>query len=160
MLQKTNIRYFVSRVSIFLPRRHRAATFLTGKHYTRTRVQWWTALDVLANKLICLPMVSIASGKFSSCNGHFWQRANRSPKEALGQDLWSFCSGRYPRGYSSQGNNSHWTFDVIIRCFSHYAALAGLLEMDRAQYSAYKVGRTTKDPTEGWYSGEIWFFDN
>jgi 3'5'-cyclic nucleotide phosphodiesterase len=27
-------------------------------------------------------------------------------------------------------------------------------------YTAYKNGRMTKDPTEGWYEGELWFFDN
>jgi len=26
--------------------------------------------------------------------------------------------------------------------------------------AAYKAGRTDKDPTEGWYGGELWFFDN
>jgi hypothetical protein len=27
-------------------------------------------------------------------------------------------------------------------------------------YSAYRLGRSDKDPSEGWYKGEIWFFDN
>lgn len=27
-------------------------------------------------------------------------------------------------------------------------------------YRAYKEGRADKDPSEGWYKGEIWFFDN
>ena len=27
-------------------------------------------------------------------------------------------------------------------------------------YIAYKSGRSDKDPSEGWYKGEIWFFDN
>jgi C-terminal processing protease CtpA/Prc len=27
-------------------------------------------------------------------------------------------------------------------------------------YTAYAEGRTKKDPSEGWYGGEIWFFDN
>ena len=27
-------------------------------------------------------------------------------------------------------------------------------------YQAYNVGRSDKDPSEGWYKGEIWFFDN
>ena len=27
-------------------------------------------------------------------------------------------------------------------------------------YEAYRCGRTEKDPTEGWYNGELWFFDN
>lgn len=27
-------------------------------------------------------------------------------------------------------------------------------------YKAYKEGRADKDPTEGWYKGELWFFDN
>lgn len=27
-------------------------------------------------------------------------------------------------------------------------------------FLAYRVGRTEKDPTQGWYKGEIWFFDN
>jgi len=27
-------------------------------------------------------------------------------------------------------------------------------------YSAYLSGRAEKDPSEGWYGGEIWFFDN
>jgi hypothetical protein len=27
-------------------------------------------------------------------------------------------------------------------------------------YSAYKAGRTAKDPSEGWYKGELGFFDN
>jgi hypothetical protein len=27
-------------------------------------------------------------------------------------------------------------------------------------YGAYKVGRADKDPSEGWYQGELWFFDN
>jgi 3'5'-cyclic nucleotide phosphodiesterase len=27
-------------------------------------------------------------------------------------------------------------------------------------YEAYVSGRTTKDPLEGWYEGELWFFDN
>ena len=27
-------------------------------------------------------------------------------------------------------------------------------------YLAYKNGRAEKDPSEGWYGGELWFFDN
>lgn len=27
-------------------------------------------------------------------------------------------------------------------------------------YSAFCNGRSSKDPTEGWYEGELWFFDN
>ena len=27
-------------------------------------------------------------------------------------------------------------------------------------YLAYKSGRSEKDPSLGWYKGEIWFFDN
>jgi hypothetical protein len=27
-------------------------------------------------------------------------------------------------------------------------------------HTAYKSGRTDKDPSEGWYKGELWFFDN
>jgi hypothetical protein len=27
-------------------------------------------------------------------------------------------------------------------------------------YVAYKAGRSEKDPSEGWYGGELWFFDN
>jgi hypothetical protein len=27
-------------------------------------------------------------------------------------------------------------------------------------YSAYKTGRTSKDPALGWYNGELGFFDN
>jgi 3'5'-cyclic nucleotide phosphodiesterase len=27
-------------------------------------------------------------------------------------------------------------------------------------YTAYKNGRMVKDPTDGWYEGELWFFDN
>ena len=27
-------------------------------------------------------------------------------------------------------------------------------------YGAFKAGRVDKDPSEGWYKGEIWFYDN
>jgi hypothetical protein len=27
-------------------------------------------------------------------------------------------------------------------------------------YSAYQAGRYPSDPSEGWYEGELWFFDN
>jgi hypothetical protein len=27
-------------------------------------------------------------------------------------------------------------------------------------YSAFECGRAEKDPSEGWYKGEMWFFDN
>lgn len=27
-------------------------------------------------------------------------------------------------------------------------------------YDAYKTGRAERNPAEGWYQGEIWFFDN
>ena len=27
-------------------------------------------------------------------------------------------------------------------------------------YVAYKAGRADKDPSEGWYRGELWFYDN
>jgi len=30
----------------------------------------------------------------------------------------------------------------------------------RECYHAYKFGRTDKDPSLGWYAGELWFFDN
>ena len=30
----------------------------------------------------------------------------------------------------------------------------------REMYKAYLEGRSEKDPTEGWYKGELWFFDN
>ena len=32
--------------------------------------------------------------------------------------------------------------------------------MFRELYMAYKMGRSEKDPSEGWYKGELWFFDN
>ena len=27
-------------------------------------------------------------------------------------------------------------------------------------YDGFKTGRTEKNPAEGWYNGELWFFDN
>jgi hypothetical protein len=30
----------------------------------------------------------------------------------------------------------------------------------REMYTAYKMGRTEKDPSKGWYEGELSFFDN
>lgn len=30
----------------------------------------------------------------------------------------------------------------------------------REMYAAYKAGRIKKDPADGWYQGELWFFDN
>ena len=27
-------------------------------------------------------------------------------------------------------------------------------------YTAFAEGRSSKDPSEGWYEGELWFFDN
>ncbi len=30
----------------------------------------------------------------------------------------------------------------------------------REMYSAYCQGRSDKDPTDGWYQGELWFYDN
>ena len=27
-------------------------------------------------------------------------------------------------------------------------------------FKAYKLGRTAKNPSDGWYKGELWFFDN
>ncbi|CAB9526669.1 Receptor-type guanylate cyclase gcy [Seminavis robusta] len=30
----------------------------------------------------------------------------------------------------------------------------------KEMYQCYKQGRSDKDPSEGWYKGEIWFFDN
>lgn len=30
----------------------------------------------------------------------------------------------------------------------------------REMYKAYAAGRSAKDPTDGWYEGELWFFDN
>jgi hypothetical protein len=27
-------------------------------------------------------------------------------------------------------------------------------------YAAYREGRSEKDPSAGWYEGELWFFDN
>jgi hypothetical protein len=28
------------------------------------------------------------------------------------------------------------------------------------QYKGFKAGRVSKDPAEGWYKGELWFYDN
>jgi hypothetical protein len=30
----------------------------------------------------------------------------------------------------------------------------------KEMYQAYQSGRSEKDPSEGWYKGELWFFDN
>eukprot|EP00526_Cylindrotheca_closterium_P003695 CAMPEP_0113621262 /NCGR_PEP_ID=MMETSP0017_2-20120614/10860_1 /TAXON_ID=2856 /ORGANISM="Cylindrotheca closterium" /LENGTH=1329 /DNA_ID=CAMNT_0000530993 /DNA_START=95 /DNA_END=4084 /DNA_ORIENTATION=- /assembly_acc=CAM_ASM_000147 len=30
----------------------------------------------------------------------------------------------------------------------------------REMYEAFQAGRSEKDPSEGWYKGELWFFDN
>lgn len=30
----------------------------------------------------------------------------------------------------------------------------------REMYAAYKAGRLEKDPSEAWFNGELWFFDN
>jgi hypothetical protein len=27
-------------------------------------------------------------------------------------------------------------------------------------YAAYAAGRSEKDPSQGWYKGELWFYDN
>ncbi len=27
-------------------------------------------------------------------------------------------------------------------------------------YTAYAAGRSEKDPSQGWYKGELWFYDN
>jgi 3'5'-cyclic nucleotide phosphodiesterase len=34
------------------------------------------------------------------------------------------------------------------------------LKLLKEMYDAYKSGRSTKDPLDGWYEGELWFFDN
>mmetsp|Transcript_35843 Transcript_35843/g.86451 ORF Transcript_35843/g.86451 Transcript_35843/m.86451 type:complete len:310 (-) Transcript_35843:296-1225(-) len=33
-------------------------------------------------------------------------------------------------------------------------------QLYQEMYQAYVDGRSDKDPTEGWYDGELWFFDN
>jgi 3'5'-cyclic nucleotide phosphodiesterase len=34
------------------------------------------------------------------------------------------------------------------------------LKLLKEMYHAYKSGRSAKDPLDGWYEGELWFFDN
>jgi 3'5'-cyclic nucleotide phosphodiesterase len=34
------------------------------------------------------------------------------------------------------------------------------LKLLTEMYSAYRSGRSAKDPLDGWYEGELWFFDN
>lgn len=43
----------------------------------------------------------------------------------------------------------HW--QVYLKWNEHFFA---------EQYASYKAGRTAKDPSVGWYKGEIWFYDN
>ena len=49
----------------------------------------------------------------------------------------------------------------VAHTMQHWHVYRGWNEkLFEEMYVAYKTGRAAKDPSEGWYKGELWFFDN
>jgi hypothetical protein len=49
----------------------------------------------------------------------------------------------------------------VAHCMQHWSVYKRWNErLFQEMYLAYKMGRSNKDPSEGWYKGELWFFDN
>ena len=49
----------------------------------------------------------------------------------------------------------------VSHCMAHWTVYTMWNEkLFREMYSAYKMGRSDNDPSDFWYDGELWFFDN
>jgi hypothetical protein len=49
----------------------------------------------------------------------------------------------------------------VSHCMQHWMVYQKWNEkLFQEMYQSFATGRTTKDPSEGWYQGELWFFDN
>jgi len=49
----------------------------------------------------------------------------------------------------------------VSHCMQHWQVYKRWNErLFQEMYLAYEEGRGPKDPSEGWYKGELWFFDN
>ena len=49
----------------------------------------------------------------------------------------------------------------VAHCMQHWHVYTKWNErLFEEMYQAYATGRAEKDPSVGWYKGELWFFDN
>jgi hypothetical protein len=49
----------------------------------------------------------------------------------------------------------------VSHCMQHWMVYQKWNEkLFHEMYQSFAIGRTSKDPSEGWYQGELWFFDN
>ena len=48
----------------------------------------------------------------------------------------------------------------LMECVSYFALCSRNERLFQEMYEAWLTGRSEKDPSEGWYNGEIWFYDN
>jgi 3'5'-cyclic nucleotide phosphodiesterase len=91
------------------------------------------------------------------------------------QDLKSMREGCWNKTFSSRSENvncdSRHRSTIILQLIIQASDVSHTMQhftvykkwnmcLLNEMYDAYASGRTTKDPLEGWYEGELWFFDN
>jgi len=93
------------------------------------------------------------------------------------QDLRALRKSRWDKAFSDDGSLSsdeeegHYKATIVIEHIMQASDVAHTMQeweiyrqwnesLFREMYDAYTEGRATKDPSDGWYEGELWFFDN
>lgn len=93
------------------------------------------------------------------------------------KEMKQFRESRWEKAFRSNSNGEGTVNDwnrkatITIECIIQASDVAHTMQhwhvyqkwnkmLFNEMYSAYKNGRADKDPSLGWYNGEIWFFDN
>jgi hypothetical protein len=92
------------------------------------------------------------------------------------KDLKAFREGRWNSVFASESSTltdeEAWhckatiTIEYIIQAsdvahtMQHWHVYQSWNRLVMEMYAAYKAGRADKNPLEGWFEGELWFFDN
>ncbi|KAL3937726.1 MAG: hypothetical protein SGBAC_007220 [Bacillariaceae sp.] len=93
------------------------------------------------------------------------------------QDLRALRKSRWEKAFSDDGSLSsgaeggHYKATIVIEHIMQASDVAHTMQeweiyrqwnesLFREMHDAYTEGRATKDPSDGWYEGELWFFDN
>ncbi|CAJ1965011.1 unnamed protein product [Cylindrotheca closterium] len=87
------------------------------------------------------------------------------------QDLRALRQSRWEKAFSVEDEEGHYKATSVIEHITQASDVAHTMQeweiyrqwnesLFKEMYHAYTEGRAAKDPSDGWYEGELWFFDN
>ncbi len=123
----------------------RACIYTSGEEKSRFR-------QLIVNAVIA---TDIADGELQTLRKNRWHKAfYDDPNERRRFDEEMSCKATVVFEYIIQASD-------VAHTMQHWHVYSKWNErLFEERYTAYLAGREEKDPTLGWYNGEIWFFDN